>query len=285
MARSEKPDVIDRIYDTLLDPATGTLSRRIVTNEDIQQAIEWCRANLGSKLSPRNPANFMKDIVRGKGASSMWPERLKALRITGRQVTGDGKVFEFVDYAPGQIDPFPSAFEYDATVWRHDLQSVSMPLATKELGRDDETYLIQVAVKLAVVETHFALRSPINVIEISHLQVGIKLRLTEVDSLYSGVYEDDGGRRHALVITTEAKKRGQRILEGQVVRQVQAAFDETPVDLVVPTAMAVVDLDTGESGIYFVEFERVRRGEQIGLESLTVCERAVYVLRPAVKGI
>lgn len=285
MPRSEKPAVIDRIYDMLLDPAMGTLSRRVVTNEDVQDAIVWCRLNLGSKLSPRNPANFMKDIVRGRGASGMWPSRLKDLRITGRQVTGAGNVFEFVDYAPGQVDPFPEAYEYDSSVWRHDLQSVSMPLASKKLGRDDETYLIQVAVKLAVVETHFALRSPINVLEINHLQIGIKLRLTEVDSLYAGVYEDESGRQQALVITTEAKKRGQRILEGQVIRQVQAAFEETPVDLVVPTAMVAVVLDNGDHGIYFVEFEAIRKGQQSNLQELAVAERAVYVLRPRVPGI
>lgn len=175
MAKSEKPVVIERIYESLLDPETGELVRAVVANTDVVEAILWCRQHHQLKLSEKNPANFMKDIIRGKGASNMWPQRLKDLQIGGRQVTGDGNVFEFVPYASNQTEPFPNRFGgYHDGVWRHQIQSVSMPLATKALGRDDETYLIQVAVKLAVVETHFALRSPIDVVELNHLQGGHK---------------------------------------------------------------------------------------------------------------
>jgi hypothetical protein len=40
-----------------------------------------------------------------------------------------------------------------------------------------------------------------------------------------------------MIVTVEAKKRRQRILPEQIVRQVKAAFTETPVDVVVPLAL------------------------------------------------
>ncbi|MCU1302811.1 MAG: hypothetical protein JWQ87_3095 [Candidatus Sulfotelmatobacter sp.] len=222
----------------------------------------------------------MKDIIRGKGASGMWPQPLKDFRIGGRQVTGDGNVFEFVPYADDQIEAFPSRFGYREGVWRHQLQSISIPLATKALGRDDETYLIQVAVKLAIVETHLALRSPVNVVEVSHLQVGIKLRLCEVDSLYAATYRDSQGQEQRMVITVEAKKRRQRILEEQVVQQVRAAFNETSVDLVVPIAMTA-----GDTGIYVAEFKAVKRAELAAFDILELETEAIYELVPAVPGV
>lgn len=170
MAKSQKPLVIEYIYDRLVDPSTGNLSRTLVTNSDITEAIAWAKSR-GSTLSDKNPANFMKDIIRGAGASGMWPEKLKLLRIGGRQVTGDGNVFEFVPYEDGQTDPFPNRFGYHEGVQKVRVQSVSMPLATKALGRNDETYLIQVAAKLGIVETHFALHSPLRILEINHLSV------------------------------------------------------------------------------------------------------------------
>ena len=281
MAKSEKPVVIERIYQTLLKPdGSGDLTRAVVTNQDVVDAILWCNNHHGTKLSAKNPANFMKDIIRGKGASNMWPDSLKALRIGGRQVTGDGNVFEFAPYASGQTEPFPNRFGYHPGVATHRVQSVSVPLATKSLGRDDETYLIQVAVKLNVVETHFALYSPINVIELNHLQIGIKLRLCEVDSLFAADYRDEDGKVCKLVITAEAKRKNQRILEEQVVQQVKAAFEETPVNLVVPIAMTAAG-----TGIYVAEFKAVRRSELAAFEALELEAEMLYELVPAVKGI
>jgi hypothetical protein len=177
------------------------------------------------------------------------------------------------------------------------LQSISVPLATKQLGRNDETYLIQVAVKLAVIESHFALTSPLDLIEMSHLQIGIKLRKTEIDSLYSAVLRHPDGSTERVLITAEAKKRNQRILEEQVVQQVKAAFKITepaptssrsrpsqpvgpPVDLVVPVAMTAA-----KNGIYVAEFKPVRRAEAEKFDELELIADALYELVPPVKGI
>lgn len=280
MAKSQKPDVIERLYDTLLDKSTGNLSRTVVTNGDIIEAIAWCKTNKESTLSVKNPANFLKDIIRGKNASNMWPDRLKDLRIGARQVTGNGNVFEFVPYAADQTEPFPSRFGYHADVWHHQIQSISMPQASKALGRDDETYLIQVAVKLAVVETHFALRSPIDVVELTHLQIGIKLRLCEVDALFAATYRDEHGDLQRMIITAEAKNKDQRILEEQIIQQVKAAFNETSVDLVVPIA-----LTAAATGIYVAEFKGVYRDALKDFDALELEQEALYELKPSVQGV
>ena len=282
MPRSEKPIVIEHIYQSLLDPGTGELTRTMVTKQDVVESIHWCIEHEGIKLSTENPANFIKDVIRGRRASAMWPSVLKQKRITARQVTGGGNVFEFVPYAAGQTEPFPDRFGYHVSqpAQAHRIQSVSMPLASKELGRDDETYLIQVAVKLAVVETHFALFSPINVIELSHLQIGIKLRLCELDSLFAAYYIDEHGQRQRMIITAEAKKKNQRILEDQIIQQVRAAFEETDVDLVVPIAMTA-----SGGGIHIVEFKAVRRADRAAFDALEQETEQLYHFVPPVKGI
>ena len=276
MPKSQKPAVIEWIYRSLLDATTGQLTRSIVTQDDVVAGIDAT----GVGLSKNNPANFIKDVIRGHGASGMWPEYLKARRVGGRQVTGDRNVFEFISYETDQTEPFPSRFGYREDVVRHQVQSLSMPLASKRLGRDDETYLIQVAAKLAVIETHFALTSPLNVVELTHLQIGIKLRLTEVDSLYAAVLRHPDGTDEQIIVTAEAKKRRQRILEEQVMQQVKAAFSATPTDLVVPIAMTAAD-----AGIYVAEFKSVRRNELSNFQMLELEAEALYELKPRVPGI
>jgi len=286
MATSQKPEVIERIYETLLNPDTGKLSRTIVTNDDIVRAIRWLKKHTGSTLSEKNPANFIKDVIRGAGAANMWPESLKKLRITAKQMTGGGNVFEFVPYAKGQTEPFPDRFTFDPTVAPHRIQSITVPLAAKQLGRSDETYLIQVAVKLAVIETHFALHSTqLDILEMSHLQTGIKLRETELDSVYSARFLNSNNKRSRLIVTVEAKKFGQRILEEQIVKQVKAAFEITDVNTVIPTAMTVVSLANGGRGIYVVEFKAIRRSTLEEFDLLEMATSAAYELVPPVKGI
>ncbi len=276
MPKSLKPVVIEWIYNSLLDSRTGRLTRTVVTQDDVVAGIDAT----GVKLSKNNPANFIKDVIRGHGASGMWPHILKEQRIGGRQVTGDRNVFEFVPYEADQTEPFPNRFGYHSDVARHQVQSLSMPLASKRLGRNDETYLIQVAAKLAVIETHFALASPLNIVELTHLQIGIKLRLTEVDSLYAATLRHENGADEQVIVTAEAKKRGQRILEEQVMQQVKAAFHATQTDLVVPIAMTVA-----EQGIYVAEFNAVRRNELAQFEMLELASEALYELHPPVRGI
>jgi len=91
--------------------------------------------NVGS----RNPTDFMQDLLRGANASKNWPASVAARRFTGIQRTGDGECFEFIPYRPGQTEPFPDAFKVREDAPRFLVQSISLPLATKSLGRSDET--------------------------------------------------------------------------------------------------------------------------------------------------
>ena len=108
-----------------------------------------------------------------------------------------------------------------------------------------------------------------------------------MDSLYAATYRDDAdGSTKRLVITVEAKKKGQRILEEQIVQQVKAAFNESPVDLVVPIAMASVTKTTAHNGgIYVAEFEAVARENVAIFSKLCMVGQALYELVPPVKGI
>lgn len=279
MAKSQKPTVIERIFDVLFDHQTQQLSRSNVTSQDVIDAIEWSNRERGTKLSSKNPANFIKDVIRGRGANGMWPTSLTRRRITARQTTGAGQVFEFIKFEPEQHEPFPDRFGYRPGVARHQMQTISVPLAAKALGRDDETYLIQVAVKLGIVETHFALHSPLEVVELYHLQIGIKLRLCEVDALYAAKFRHDGVIRD-MIITVEAKKKNQRILVEQIMQQVRAAFNETDVDLVVPIALTAVS-----GGIYIAEFKAIRRDHLDAFDDIDLETDAMYELLPPVPGI
>lgn len=173
------------------------------------KAIQWANERYHLDLSPKNPANFIKDVIRGKNASQMWPRAAKTRRWSAVQITGDGDCFEFVPYSPEQKEPFEDRFRYRSDVVRHRVQSLSIPTATKGLGRNDETYLIQVAAKLAVVETHLALEtgSRVDILEVAHLQVGIKLRLAEVDSLYAATYKDADGQLGRLMVPSRRRER------------------------------------------------------------------------------
>lgn len=276
MRKSKKIDVIEYIYNSLLDPISGALSRSIVTKVDVREGI----LKTGANLSSDNLANFIKDFIRGSNASKNWPQVLKDKRVTARQVTGDGNICEFIPYGPDQTEPFPSAFGYHEHIQRYRVQSVTVPLATKEFGRNDETYLTQVAVKLGIVETHLALASPLRVIEVSHLQMGIKLRRTEIDSMYSATRLGEHEESEVIIVTVEAKKFGQRILVEQIIQQVRAAFTVAGVDFVVPIAM------TGApGGIYVAEFFGVHRDEAEKLEMLQLNSEMLYELEPPVIGI
>src|SRR5262245_15372371 len=99
--RSAKIKVIEHLYQVV-----SGQGRVIATLQDVREAIIHCNDAYGLKLSLSNPANFMKDLVRGKNASKNWPESLKEKRIGGRQRVGGGRVLEFVPYVEGQTDPF-----------------------------------------------------------------------------------------------------------------------------------------------------------------------------------
>jgi len=283
---SKKTPVVEYLYDKL--SAEG---RTVVLIDDVSNAIRYFKDNKGLELSDNNPANFMKDLLRGMNASSNWPEALAQKRITGQQQTGESRIFEFIPFKEGQTEPFPNPFEPSGVEQEFVVQSLSLPLATKSLGRSDESWLIQVSVWLRILETHFARATDLNLIEVAHLQNGIKLNRSEIDALFLGVEERSGEDRSNVLITCEAKQQKDPILGDQIVRQVASAFGsvgDSSLDIarVIPTAIKALK-DTGS--IYLAEFEPWTKEEaslpEAERKELVVVRSAVYKLVPPVPGV
>lgn len=280
MARSQKTQVIEHLFDKHWNEASGSLDKSLMSLDDVVQAIRECEDLYRVTLSSRNPANFMKDLLRGANASRNWPASVAARRFTAVQRTGDGECFEFIPYRPGQTEPFPDAFGVREDAPRYPVQSISIPLVTKSLGRSDETGLVQTAINLRVVETHFAVASAFPLLELAHLQMGIKLRSTEIDALFLG---KTGDPQHpdSVLITCEAKQAKDPLIQSQIINQVRAAFVAAEVDTVIPIGLRTIK----GVGFYLTEFAAVRRADADALDELTLASDAIYELHPPVKGI
>lgn len=278
--RSDKTAVIEYLFRKYWDEESKYLIKSVMSLSDVAEAIRACNKLDGLDRSDRNPANFLKDVVRSKGASRIWPEHVAALRFTGRQRTGAGECFEFVPYEVDQDEPFPDLFRADAEVSLVALQSLSLPRAAKALGRNDEAWLIQTAVNLRVVEQHIATQSDLEVREITHLQMNVKLRATEIDAIYLAEIGADGDSRRAI-ITCEAKNEKERILVDQISNQVLAAFAATSADVVIPLAIRSVR----KKGIQVIEFCLVERSQIDAFDGVRFVKSVVYELVPPVPGI
>lgn len=285
MAKSEKTVVIQHIFDNLYDSLTGSLSRTVVTAEDIQDAKRYCAEHYNVRLKLNsNPFNFMKDIVRGKSASKIWPERIRALGIVGEQRTGGGAVFEFVSQDDGNPESLDADFRPTDLTPVFPIQSLSLPLASKSLGRTDESWLLQVAVNLRIIETHFATgeNHQIDALELSHLQMDIKLRKVQIDALFLAQYISPLDRsQESALITVEAKQGNQRILTEQISRQIKASFESTKTEVILPIAIAAIR----NKGVYVVEFKMVHRDEIDSFAAPVFHRDAMFILQPPVKGI
>ena len=277
---SAKTAVIEILFNNHWDQSTQKLTKSVMSLHDVSQAILASNQQNGTKLSAIQPANFMKDLLRGSRASANWPASVAAKGYTGVQRTGGGECFEFIPYAPGQTEPFPDDFKVRLSADRFPIQSISIPLVTKTLGRSDETWLIQTAVNLRVVETHFAVAAAFRMIELSHLQMGVKLRKAEIDALFLGKI-GDSKNPDSVLVTCEAKQAKDPLIPSQIINQVEAAFSATEVDIVIPIGLRAIK----KVGFYLTEFEAVKRSDVASLVQLRMVRDAIYELHPAVKGI
>ncbi len=279
--------VIRRIFDARYDPESGEIANPIVTLEEVTEAIREGNAELSrsQQLSARNPANFFKDFIRNTArANENWPNEVLEKGYTAKQRTGGNACFEFVALKREQAVPFPPTVPVITEVTpRHRIQSASLPLASRRLGRNDEPWLIQVATRLRIIETHLTLESGIDILHIDHLQMSVKLRHSEIDAIFLAVEDLGETRLREILVTCEAKTRADDILPDQILAQVKAVFGQPRLDqeLVLPIAIKAI----GESQVYLVEFETVRRGEAESVMELSVATSAVYELVPAVPGI
>lgn len=283
---SSKTDVIEYLFFTTkaFVPDSG-LGDPVVTFDEVAAAIEAVNPALEAagrkKLSTRNPANFWKDITRHNPAS-IWPQSVLGAGFTGDDAIGQaqGACFRFVPVTEGTPLGFEAATEPTDRAFADTivLESLSMPLATKSLGRTDENWLAQVAARLRIIETHFAAVSEFEAAEITFLQTGIKLGQSEVDAAY--VLTDASGGRWLLAV--EAKGRRDKIHLAQILRGatnllVQAKDRGQQVDGVIPMAIKII----GESKVHVVEFEPITDGHG----AVAIASDSVFELRPPVTGI
>jgi hypothetical protein len=295
--QSKKTRVIDLLYDSV--------GLGIASGGDVEKAILKRNAeypNDPKPLSVRNTANFLKDLIRKKTCNRNWPQRLKSEGITANQVYGKGQVIQFVQYEEGQTVPFPDPFEPALDQVVADIESLSLPRSARDLGRQDEPWLVQVIVYQRIIHHHFATKSPVPVVELSHLQMSVKTQ-PEIDAIFLATLEHDGNDFRVLV-TCEAKQHNERILPDQIKEQVKPAFalsklltGARKVDAVIPVVVQVVDLppdmsDSKRRGIFLVEFDMIDRStfEQKYAKSprsmpLNERARSLFNLRPSVQGI
>lgn len=267
---SEKPKVFEHLYHLV---ETGQITNGIILSDHVVDAIDATRAD----LSKRNPANFLKDVIRNNRANAVWPEALKAKRITARQRYGEKRVFQFIPYRDDQVEPFPDRFVPNEHTPEYLVQSASIPFAARQLGRKEETWVTQVAVYLRLIETQLSVFSPMRgrVRDVTHLQMGMKTQ-PEIDAVYVASFGKTESINSLtdlhLSITCEAKQDKERILEDQIKEQVAESIGKTrtiktpKIGGVKPIAVKVVrhkfrESDKEERAVYVVEFEHILREE------------------------
>ncbi|PWB97131.1 hypothetical protein [Homoserinimonas hongtaonis] len=278
MAPSKKTAVIEWVFNNKYDAASGELSDEVVTFDQLEEAI----VAAGNGLKTTNPANFWKDITRHDPNRS-WPSSVFEKGYTGSDAIGvaDRACFKFVKAPAGQVTPFVNQLAFDRErVATHVVQSLSMPLAMKALGRSGENWIAQVAAQLGVIETFLAVFSPREALEVSFLQTGVKMRNGEVDAAFS--VTDEVGQ---WLIAAEAKGRSENLHEAQIARAAHQLNEDVRnragslehVLGVIPFAMKVV----GRSEIWVVEFAPVESADS----ALTIVAEGIVKLEPAVAGI
>lgn len=272
---SLKTVVIEHIFNTRHDPATNGVANPIVVFNDIRDAI----TATGVNLSTSNLANFWKDLIRHGTLNQNWPASVFQRGWTGDDGIGVAPQasFRFVPVPPGQTTPFPPPLTPAPELLADPVpvQSLSLPVASKALGRSDETWIAQVAQRLLVVENHFVRASQLAVAEISFLQTGIKLTEGEVDAAYR-LLLDDGTQ---WLLAAEVKSRREQLWIPQVLRAARA-LALTPIAAqvggVIPFAVKVV----GANLVHTVEFVPNLAGP-----TLTITAQSVFRLVPPVQGI
>jgi hypothetical protein len=296
--RTAKSIVIERIFNQRWNSATNSLRVDRVTIKDVSQAIKQFNKKppIGMKaISDGNPANFFKDFVRvTSSANRNWPETILRRGYTARQETGGGGSFRFVRLPAGQMTAFEEAPQHyprlDGKECRFRIQSLSLDVKSRLLGRRDESWLMQVAVKLKLVQSHLALCSENKFVEVSDLQQNIKQSGAEIDGLFLGKITP----HDAMLITLEAKGRKDDILEDQIAAQVSAIMRMKRIHknlaaiagdvnnfYVLPMAMKVID----NSVVYMAEYEPVQYQYNNKISAVTLRSESLCEIVPPVEGI
>jgi hypothetical protein len=194
---TDKPKVIEHLFASRYDATTKVISASVVDSDDLVKAIDYCNAHVGTALSTKNPANFLKDYLRSPNRNDAWPASLKTAGFTARQKYRKRRAFAFVQYSGNE--PFPDPFVLKQDAVEHTIETVSLPSDARALGRNDEAWLIQVCVNQRVIQTHFGLYSSLDVVDIFHLQNSVKAT-PEIDALFLMTYRENKQIKKALAL-------------------------------------------------------------------------------------
>jgi len=129
-----------------------------------------------------------------------------------------------------------------------------------------------------------ALFSPMRgqIVQVDHLQNSVKLRDSEIDALFLAVLKTNGGQTQNVLITCEAKQRGEDLMLEQISRQPLATFESTTgYDMVIALGARSYE----PSKIHIVEFKPVFRASFHENDPLQIAGSMTYTLEPAVDGI
>lgn len=287
MASSKKTEILEDLFAQRISAASGEVQNSIVTLQDVSEAIDrFNDRNPQSTMSNRNPANFFKDFIRVRvNANKNWPASILRAGYTARQVTSSNACFEFIRMESGQLEPFPTPTFAQPTLATpvHLIESVSLPLASRKLGRNDEPWLIQVVTRLRIVEAHFSLVSTRSIKQLDLLQMNVKLAGTEIDALFLAHEETSPGQFEEIIVTCEAKGGRDDILEDQILRQAKAPFSMKQVtqSRVIPIAVKCV----APSTIYVVEFPELNRDSFSTVDVIEIESDSLFEIKPPVPGI
>lgn len=293
---SEKPIVFSHLFNSVYDPDSGDVRDSTVTQQHIQEAIMLLQQEEGISLQVGNPANFLKDFLRSHSRNAWWPQEIAQAGFTARQSYGESRVFDFVPYTEGQTVPFPDEFLLPGTAPIHPIEAVSLPSAARALGRGDEAWLIQVCVNQRILQTHFALFSDIDVVDLFHLQNSLKGR-PEIDAVFLLVFNAGGEQKKALM-TLEAKRKDPILpyqIKGQVAlmaKQSRKRVDLSDIEFIVPIATSVIRRG-GETIIAIFEMAPISVADGVAAYDqrtshdlpLVIAKSVGYALSPKVSGI
>jgi hypothetical protein len=265
---SQKTAVIENLFRERHDPATDSLSDPVVTLEEVSDVIrKW-----GGGLSDRNPANFMKDIVRTRTRNETFPAAVVEAGWTAIQEPGEGNCFRFVELPAGRSTAF-TVNQPKAELLQnpHRVQSLSLPPASRAFGRSDETWLTHVVTNLDIVHTHLSLYSSVELLGLELLQSNVKLGKAEVDAVYLGALTNGDN----LLVSCEMKGPTEELDLDQIARGSERVASTSPdADFVLP--LGVQALPGGL--VWIVEFDT-------SFPPLRKVTEGVYRLTPPVQGI
>lgn len=280
---SAKNPVFVYLFRQRYNAQKKALNNPLVTLDEVANAISAINNQEDRKLSTKNPANFIKDYLRSKSRNANWPVEIRNAGYTATQATGDGNCFRFVPMCGSE--PFPDDFTADGAETRFTVQTLSLPVATREILRRDEQSLAQIAVKLHILE-HFLSEGPrdarVDIVELVHLQNNVKLRTAEIDALYqvTAMIEND----QKIGLLTVEVKIGDPIIREQIEAQVRSALGDAKFDFCIPALLTREK--AGE--VLAIRFKPIFRNEIPAGDDpllLTVAYSAIYEFSPSLPRI